>query len=702
MVKTKEKLAFGIFQDGLIIKVAQLAIEKGIVKVQSLEETILSSPLFLKEAVEAGKTVPTIEEEISIPEVTELDEETFDMPEIAEFEQPDEVESTEKDEVLPGLKDLQNFMQQFPLERGKISSSANDEQISYFQFDSSFNTGKLVKKLQNELLTKEEIKAKYYSMDYILNLDKSGLAFVHRGKFNLFHALRDINLVLSKEKYFYSNIDTNEVSLINIVRHNYDFSSEEYVLIIYVGVDYKVGIILKDKNHIKTFPIIVQDTDPDNLRQAIYSKVIMEQDISNIPITKNIILAGDNATDEDIEFFKSNATEGDSITKLDLKHLYTQDGLEEVITPDKIARFAIPIALAWKTLQPKNKDFSPCNLLPGKVIENQKYFKIVWHGFIVLAAIFYFAFSGTIKNLEMKQEIKEYTNMNYRIERELTQNRVLIKRLNEIKKKVSDLEANFLKVEKITGKKNQWNYILHAFTRSLQRNQLSWITNLTSKNGGFQVYGYTTSRRSILEFSRLFPEGEISSVLKYDLEDVTVWKFDLTFSYPDPEELKKAKEKTTEEITSEEEAQAITTEVEDEELAIEEKIEEEVPPAVIAQEYSDIVQIYFAGDINSALNKFTEFIQKYPKNDLAYNANYFVGECLYLLNRTKEAKHVLEEVYKRKGNKTPDALIMLGNCSEKEKDFKSAKAYWIQLIKEFPKNSLAKAAKYKIQKLEGK
>lgn len=698
MAKTKEKLAFGIFQDGLIIKVAQLAIEKGIVKIQSLEETILSSPLFLKEAVEAGKTVTTLEEEISIPEVTDLDEETFDMPEISEFESPDELESTEKEEVLPGLKDLQNFMQQFPLEGGKISISANDEQISYFQFDSSFNTGKLVKKLQNELLTKEEIKAKNYSLDYILNPDKSGLAFVHRGKFDLFHGLRDINLVLSKEKFFYNHIDTNEVSLINIMRHNYEFSPDEYVLVIYIGVDYKVGIILKDKNHIKTFPIIVQDTEPDNLRQAIYSKIIMEQDISDIPITKNIILAGDYATEEDIEFFKSKATKGDSVTKLVLKHLYVQEGLEEVITPDKIARFAIPIALAWKTLQLKNKDFSPCNLLPSKVIENQKYFKIVWHGFIVLAAIFYFAFSGTINNLEMKQDIREYTNMNYRIERELTQNRVLIKRLNEIKKKVSDLEANFLKVEKITGKKNQWNYILHTFARSLQRNQLSWITNLNSKNGGFQVLGYTTSRRNILEFSRLFPEGEISSVLKYDLEDVTVWKFDLTFSYPDPEELKKAKEKTTKEIISEEEPQLIITEEEDKELTI----KEEVPPAVIAQEYSDIVRIYFAGDINSALNKFTEFIQKYPKNDLAYNANYFVGECLYLLNRTKEAKHELEKVYRMKGNKTPDALIMLGNCSEKEKDFKSAKAYWNKLIKEFPKNSLAKAAKYKIQKLEGK
>ena len=228
MNKTKEKLAFGVFQDGLIIKVAQLAIEKGIVKIQSLEETVLSSPLFLKETVEAEKTVSTPEEEINIPEVTDLDEETFDMPEISEFETPNETESTKKADLLPGLKDLQNFMQQFPLESGKISLSANDEQISYFQFDSSFNTAKLTKKLRNELLTKEEIKAKYYSMDYILNQDKSGLAFVHRGKFDLFHALRDINLVLTKEKYFYSFIDTNEVSLISAVRHNYDFSTDEY------------------------------------------------------------------------------------------------------------------------------------------------------------------------------------------------------------------------------------------------------------------------------------------------------------------------------------------------------------------------------------------------------------------------------------------------------------------------------------------
>lgn len=49
MTRKKEKLAFGIFKDGLKVKVAQLALSNGIVTVQSLEESILSSALFRQE-----------------------------------------------------------------------------------------------------------------------------------------------------------------------------------------------------------------------------------------------------------------------------------------------------------------------------------------------------------------------------------------------------------------------------------------------------------------------------------------------------------------------------------------------------------------------------------------------------------------------------------------------------------------------------
>ena len=701
MANNKEKLAFGIYKDGLKVKIAQLALCNGIVSVQSLEETTLSSPLFRQE-IEAKDDayIPIVQEdddEIKIPELSEMEDEDFSLPELSEFDEGESFDEEVKDDMLPGLRDLQNFLQQFPLERGKISFNANEEQISYFQFDSSYGTKNLHKRLLEELLSKEEIKSKNYSFDYILNPDKSGIAFTHTGKFRIFHALRDINLILSKERYFYSHIDTNEISLINLVNHNYTFADDDYILILYIGFDYKMGIVLKNNILIKTFPIIIPDSDEVTMRETIYSKVLLEQDISNIPITKNILIAGDNTSDEDLEYFRSAAQEGDNISRIDLGLLSVQEGMEEILTPEKIARYAIPIEIAWKTLVPKNKKFSTTNLLPNRVIENQKYFKIAWHGFLVLAAIFYFAFAGTIKNLELKQDIVEYGKKNYRVERELSKNRELIKRLNEIKAKLSELQENLVKVDRITGKKNQWNHILDVFSRSLNKNRLSWISDLTSNNNGFTVEGFTTNRRAVIAFSQLFPESRITNVSKNDNQELTVWKFNISSSYPDPKSWKEAVKKNKEESAIQE--KVIEPVIEEVKEIKEEEITETTQE--ISDKYHSTLTLYFSGDINTALVQFIEFTEKYPKHKMTYNAKYFTGECLYLTNRFAEAKKILVKVYELNGSKSPDALIMLGNCSEKENDLTSATQYWETLIKKYPSNDLSKAARYKIDKIKG-
>lgn len=705
MARNKEKIAFGIFKDGLKVRVAQLALSNGIVTVQSLEETTLSSPLFRQEIEpKENAFIPPEEveddEEIKIPELSEMDDEEFSLPEISEFEEDESFDDPTKDDMLPGLRDLQNFLQQFPLERGKISFNANEEQVSYFQFDSSYGTKNLQKRLLGELLSKEEIKSNNYSFDYILNSDKSGLAFAHTGKFRTFHALRDINLILSKERYFYSHIETNEVALINLVNLNYTFTDDDYILIVYIGLDYKGGIVLKNDKLIKTFPIIIPDSDKVTMRETIYSKILLEQDISNIPISKNIILAGDITSDEDLEYFRSAAQEDDNISRIDLNLLSVQEGKEEELTPEKISRYAIPIELAWKTLLPKNKIFSSTNLLPRRVIENQKYFKIAWHGFLVLAAIFYFAFAGTIKNLELKQDIVDYGKKNYRVERELSKNRELIKRLNAIKSKLNELKENLVKVDRITGNKNQWNHILSVFSKSLNQNRLSWISDITSNDNGFTVEGYTTNRRAVIAFSQLFPASRITNVSKNDNQELTIWRFNISSNYPDQKSWKNAIKEDNKKPEEEKIEEPVVQNVKEEK---EKPVVKEITESSqeINNKYEAILSSYFSGNIDNALVQFTEFAKKYPNHKMTYNAKYFIGECLYLLDRFAEAKKTLENVYKLNGSKSPDALIMLGNCSEKENDNKSAIQYWETLIEKYPNNNLARAARYKIDKIKG-
>jgi len=695
MAIKKEKLAFGIYKDGLKVKLAQLSLCNGIVSVQNLEETTLSSELLEKEIGDIEKTSLLLDEDKKT-DVTELGDEAFSLKMLSELESLGELDgSNTKEQLLPGLLDLQHFLQQFPLEKGKISLNANDEQISYFQFDSSYGTTKLRKRLLKELLTKEEIKAKNYSLDYILNPDKSGLAFVHSGKFRFFHALRDINLILSKEKYYYSFLDTNAVCLINLVNHNYNFSKNDYVLILYIGYDYKVGIVLRNGIHVKTFPIIVPDNDDVSMREIIYSKVLLEQDLSEIPISKNILLAGDNTTDEDLDYFRSVAQEGDDIARIDLGKLKVQEGIEETITLEKIANYAIPIALAWKTLEPKNKNFSSTNLLPNKVIENQKYFKIAWHGFLIMAAIFYFAFYGTIQNLELKQNIIDYGKKNTTIEQELAKSKTLIERLNKIKMKINALKENVIKVERITGKNNQWNHLLDVFSRSLNKYRLSWLSDMTSNNDGFTIEGYTTNRRSVIGLSKLFPESRITNVLKYESQEFTIWRFIISINYPDPKSWNNTEDVKVD-TTQQEETDIVEIEEQPEVVAITETLNE------INEKYYSIVSLYFANRTIEAYEQFSEFVESYPEHKMAYNAKYLIGECLYIMNRYSEARETLEQIYNLNGSKSPDALIMLGNCSEKEDDLDTAIQYWSTLIEKYPNNDLSKVARYKIDKIKGR
>jgi TolA-binding protein len=728
----KEKRAFGVYQDGLNIKVAQLILSNGIIKVESLDETILSSPLFREEEEIKDEVLPILPEvkDEEFTDLEDLDDETFELPDLSDIDQSEDIEQLDEnaDEVLPGQRELQNFLQIFPLDRGKISFSANDEQITYFKFDQDFAKTGLKKKLMKEMLTPKEIKSRSFTLGYVQNQNKSGLAFTHRGRFQLFHALRDINLVLSKERYFYSYIDPNEISLMNLVRHNYEFPSDEFVLLLYIGIDYKVGIVMRDGMHIKTFPIIVPEADYETTRQAIYSKVILEQDVSDMAITKNVILIGDHVSDSDIDFFNSKAMEGDLIQRLTLEKLIVQEGVGTQITEENIARFAIPIALAWKTLDPKNKNFYHCNLLPPKVIENQKYFKIAWHGYLVLAGIFFMAYNGTVSNLVIKHDIVGFQKSNASLEVELSRNKGMIAKLNEIKTRLTELESNFEKVELLSGNKNLWYYILNIFSETLSANPISWLGDIASSDTGFEISGFTTSRRSIITFSDLFPDGDISSIMKYEIEDLTIWGFAISYTFPEARLIKQQDSPATQlsqEISPTEELEP--------EVIVEPKVEPKmvpkddtitfisedqllqealsdtedttvrpiVPDEMITRDYRHILDVYFAGDYQSAIRLFDEFQQDYDYHNLSYDALYYQGECYFLLNEYQNAQRVFTQVYDKGKHKSPDALLMLGNTWEKLENFEMAKENWIRVIDEFPSDELAVSARYKIEKMSG-
>ena len=134
-------------------------------------------------------------------------------------------------------------------------------------------------------------------------------------------------------------------------------------------------------------------------------------------------------------------------------------------------------------------------------------------------------------------------------------------------------------------------------------------------------------------------------------------------------------------------------------------------PAVVIEkpEVSPEKRLY---DVNLALYRdekyeeaiagFKNFLKKFPKSELADNAQYWVGESYMALKQYEQAILAFQSVIKKypKGNKVPNAILRQALAFYEIKDKTSSRLLLKKLIKKFPKSSEAKIARGKLKRMK--
>jgi tol-pal system protein YbgF len=102
-----------------------------------------------------------------------------------------------------------------------------------------------------------------------------------------------------------------------------------------------------------------------------------------------------------------------------------------------------------------------------------------------------------------------------------------------------------------------------------------------------------------------------------------------------------------------------------------------------------------AGDVVTARDQFTKFLEQNPKHDLAANAHYWIGETYYSEKNFEPAILSYQEVIKSYPGKDKVVAAMLKQAMAFEaiKDSKSAKFVLKKLVEGFPKSEEARKAK---------
>ncbi|HID30552.1 MAG TPA: tol-pal system protein YbgF [Desulfobacterales bacterium] len=120
------------------------------------------------------------------------------------------------------------------------------------------------------------------------------------------------------------------------------------------------------------------------------------------------------------------------------------------------------------------------------------------------------------------------------------------------------------------------------------------------------------------------------------------------------------------------------------------------------RQYEKAYNAYAKHHFDPAMVLFKDFLQRYPKHELADNAQYWIGEIYYDMKDYPNAIIAFKDIVARyaQGSKAPDALLKIGYCYVALNDPTNARIYFRKVIKNYPFSQTEVKAQAKLKELE--
>jgi tol-pal system protein YbgF len=144
------------------------------------------------------------------------------------------------------------------------------------------------------------------------------------------------------------------------------------------------------------------------------------------------------------------------------------------------------------------------------------------------------------------------------------------------------------------------------------------------------------------------------------------------------------------------------------------KAQSEPPPAngiaeaaagetdAIKRDYEAAWRLVDKKDYKAAIGRFKDFLKKYPKSNLAGNAQYWIGESHYALREFDQAIIEFDAVRRKypQGQKVPAALLKQGFAFAELGEKVNARLVLQDVVEKYPNSAEAAKAKLRLKALE--
>jgi hypothetical protein len=342
--------------------------------------------------------------------------------------------------------------------------------------------------------------------------------------------MREVNDFL-RGNLFLALMDSTEVALANLARRTHEFEAGKVTAIIYIEDDFTRLLFLRGKDLFHVSSIIHENTASPDILEVIYRKLIYEQDEAEIPELAAILLAGKSSRINAAEFFAEHFETAkvqylSSGLAADSPASGTQAGL--------FSEFAVPIALAWKTLEPKSPFFIPTNLLPQEVMDQQQVLKLNYHGYILLALTGLVTFFFTWQILNLNTSIREIRGKNRQLEAKIADNQETVNQVMLLDNQCVRLKKSMFLADSLSRGHNEFLAFLQKLNAGLGRVGNIWVDEIVTQSDGFRVQGSSMNRDAIPSLAEKLGHASLRQMTRVESEKQKAFNFTLErYNVPD-------------------------------------------------------------------------------------------------------------------------------------------------------------------------
>ena len=516
-----KKQAIGICVDGTDLKIAVLSRERGTIRVEALMRDVLPGSLE-EEGAQEGERAQSPEEQ------TEEDAFGFE-------EEGKEAETEEEEEEISNQGMFLGLLGKLPLKRWPFAVNMPSSKVYYHAYDEDFGLkkrGKIRKRLRDELQNSHQIELPPDAVDFLRTDDGGLLAVAHDRGLAVLDLIEGVKSFLSGPVRV-ALVEPNEIALMNLVRagyppeaHENPPSEQEVVAVVHIGEEFGRVLFMRGNRYLHFGGMVNEGKQSPRVLEALFSKILLEQDVSGLPDIDRFLLSGDCAAPDAPAFF-ADRFPGAEVAYLVPPELDVS-GIEH--DEQEIAAFAVPIGLAWKALGAKKGVFYDTDFVPERIRDRQNAYKLAWHGFLMIGLVGVAVLAFLLQWKTQTEAIRDARRTIRRLETCMVAAEAELNLRGDpdsLRGEIGRVEADIAFVDTLSRGAEKWSPMLEELALQTKSLRSVWFESFTSGGDRVMLKGRSLYKSHIPKISERLGDALLQTVSGVEMRGRHVYRFDL-------------------------------------------------------------------------------------------------------------------------------------------------------------------------------